>query len=163
MRVRLLAVTLTFGFIAGCAHRGWRENRAFELQDGDFGLIAGAAVSVIERYGSVNHFVVAPDIDRRAQAALARLRPVIPASRLAGNPALPAGYFLVESFRIDADGNAMIEGDLGPTGCPGGCGRNISMPYLLQGNDWFNPSVKIVDYSQHRDVIPVNPATGKQH
>ncbi|HEY2397250.1 MAG TPA: hypothetical protein VGH81_14910 [Rudaea sp.] len=155
--MRTLAIISLICCVAGCANVGLREYQAFELRDSDYGLIARAAVKLVERIGPVSQFVVPPDLDRRALAALKQLRPVIPASRLPGAPGLPAGFFLIETFSIETDGLATFEGDLGPTGCPGGCGKNISIPYILQGDDWYNPSFKIVDYAQHREVIPVNP------
>lgn len=148
------AILLTCG-LAACAHTGWRENRPFEQRDSDFAMIAAAATAQIERYAPVTHFVVPAGFDQRALAALERQRPVIASSELAAPRALPAGYFRIETFSIDPDGSAMFAGDIGPTGCPGGCGLNISIPYVLRGDDWYNPSVKIVDYSRRREVIPV--------
>jgi hypothetical protein len=152
-RVLLLSLAVT-----GCAHTGWRENQAFALQDSDWEMIAGNALNLIERYGAISHVVLSPGLDRRAVAALKKLRPVAASNEVErnGGRAVPAGYFLVEAFTIDAEGAAMFEGDLGPTGCPSGCGRNFSVPYVLRGNDWYNPSLKIVDYSIRRDVIPVD-------
>ena len=146
--------------IAACAHSGWRENEAFALHDGDWGMIAGNAVTLIERYGPVTHFVVPPDLDRRAIIALKRFRPLVPAAEVErdGRRVVPAGYFLIEAFSIDSDGSALFAGDLGPTGCPAGCGKNISIPYVLRGDDWYNPSLKIVDYAIRREVVPVGKA-----
>ena len=156
LQMKPYAVLLLACLVAGCANVGLRENRAFELQDGDFGLIAGAALEIVERLGPVRTIVVPANIDPRVRAALARRRPLVADER---TPlALPAGYFRLEIFRIDDDGQAFFEGDLGPTGCPmdAGCGKNISIPFILRGDDWFNPSYKIVDYAQRREVIPVN-------
>jgi hypothetical protein len=151
-----LITALACGLL-GCAHTGWRENQAFALRDSDWGMIAGNALTLIERYGPVSHFVVVDGLDRNAVAALNRFRPLIPPAdvRRDGRTVLPAGYFLVESFTIDTDGSATFEGDLGPTGCPTGCGRNLSIPYVLRGDDWYNPSVKVTDYSIRREVVPV--------
>ena len=158
--MKTLVTLILSACLAACAHTGWRENQAFALQESDWGMIAGNAVALIERYGAVTHFAVPPDLDRRAVAALKRFRPVVPFSEVErdGRRAVPAGYFLVETFAIDADGFATFEGDLGPTGCPAGCGRNISIPYVLRGDDWYNPSVKIVDYAIRREVVPVGNA-----
>ena len=156
--MKFLAGMALFCCMAGCANVGLREYQPFEERDSDYGLIARAAVKLVERIGPVSQFVVPPDLDRRALAALRQLRPVVPASRLAGNQGLPAGFFLIETITIQGDGLATFEGDLGPTGCPGGCGKNISIPYILQGDDWYNPSFKIVDYAQHREVVPVDSA-----
>jgi len=154
--MRILASVLVIGCVVGCANTGWRENQPFEQHDSDFAMIAVAAVASIERYGAVTHFAVPPSLDRRALAALKRIRPLVPVGELPTGHALPAGYFLIEEFSIDPDGSAMFAGDLGPTGCAAGCGKNISIPYVLRGDDWFNPSVKVVDYSVRREVIPVN-------
>jgi hypothetical protein len=151
----LTGVTLIC-FLAGCANVGLREYQTFELQDSDYGLIARAAVKLVERIGTVNQFVVPPDLDRRALAALKQLHPVVPLGQLGSGRGVPAGSFLIETFSIEPDGLATFEGDLGPTGCPDGCGKNISIPYILQGDDWYNPSFKIVDYAQHREVVPVS-------
>jgi hypothetical protein len=150
----LTGVTLIC-FLAGCANVGLREYRTFELHDSDYGLIARGAVKLVERLGTVNQFVVPPDLDRRALAALKQLHPVVPLGQLGSGRGVPAGSFLIETFSIEPDGLATFEGDLGPTGCPDGCGKNISIPYILQGDDWYNPSFKIVDYAQHREVVPV--------
>ena len=159
--MRILAGIALFCCIAGCANVGLRENQAFELHDSDYGLIAGAAVKLVERFGAISQFVAPRGLDPRALAALKRLHPVVQADPRPADLPLPAGNFLVESFGIDAEGIATFEGDLGPTGCPGGCGKNISIPYILRGNDWYNPSFKIVDYAQHREVVPVNSAGAK--
>jgi hypothetical protein len=156
--MRVLAGMVLSCCVAGCANVGLREYQPFEQRDSDYGLIARAAVKLVERLGPVSRFVVPPDLDRRALAALKQLRPVVPASQLAGNHGLPEGSFLIETFSIQADGLATFEGDLGPTGCAAGCGKNISIPYILQGDDWYNPSFKIVDYAQHREVVPVDTA-----
>jgi hypothetical protein len=151
----LTGVTLIC-FLAGCANVGLREYQTFELHDSDYGLIARAAVKLVERFGAVSQFVVPPDLDRRALAALKQLHPVVPVGQLGSGRGVPAGSFLIETFSIEPGGLATFEGDLGPTGCPGGCGKNISIPYILRGDDWYNPSFKIVDYTQHREVVPVN-------
>lgn len=159
--MRILAGMALFCCVAGCANVGLRENQTFELRDSDYGLIAGAAVKLVERFGAISQFVVPHGLDPRALAALKRLHPVVQAAPRPADLPLPAGNFLVESFSIDAEGIATFEGDLGPTGCPGGCGKNISIPYILRGNDWYNPSFKIVDYAQHREVVPVNSANAQ--
>ena len=58
LQMKPYAVLLLACLIAGCANVGLRENRAFELQDGDFGLIAGAALEIVERLGPVRTIVV---------------------------------------------------------------------------------------------------------
>jgi hypothetical protein len=156
--MRLLAGMTLFCCVAGCANVGLREYEAFELRDSDYGLIAVAAVKLVERFGTINQFVVPRGLDPRALAALKRLHPVVPGELRPVDLPLPAGSFLVETFSIQTDGLATFEGDLGPTGCPGGCGKNISIPFILRGDDWYNPSFKIVDYAQHREVVPVNAA-----
>jgi hypothetical protein len=149
-------IALLCSALAACAHAGRRENRPFAQQEGDFGLIAGAALEIIERHAPVTEFVVPPGLDPHAREALAHRRKVVATS--AGPAPLPAGYFRVDIFRIDADGAALFEGDLGPTGCAAAspCGRNFSIPFVVNGDDWFNPSYKIIDYAQHREVIPAN-------
>lgn len=146
-------VLMVCSLLGACAQRGLREYEAFQLRDGDFGLIAKAALDIVERSGPVRTFVVPPSLDPRALAALRRLRPVVPEAQLAGT-ALPAGYFRLQDFSFDGD-VAAFAGDLGPTGCADGCGKNLSVPFILRGDDWFNPSYKIVDYSQRREVVPV--------
>ncbi len=160
--MRILAGIALFCCVAGCANVGLREYQPFEQRDSDYGLIARAAVKLVERFGTISQFVVRRDLDPRALAALERLHPVVLADLRPADLPLPAGNFLVETFSIEADGLATFEGDLGPTGCPGGCGKNISIPYILQGDDWYNPSFKIVDYAQHREVVPVN-SVGAKH
>jgi len=157
--MRILAGMALACCVAGCANVGLREYQPFEQHDSDYGLIARAAVKLVERFGAISQFVVPRDLDPRALAALKRLHPVVLADARPADLPLPAGNFLVETFSIDTEGVATFEGDLGPTGCPGGCGKNISIPYILQGDDWHNPSFKIVDYAQHREVVPVNSAS----
>ena len=158
--MRILTGVTLICFVAGCANVGLREFKRFELSDSDYGLIARAAVKLVERFGPVSQFVVPPDLDRRALVALKQLHPVVPVGQFSGRR-VPAGSFLIETFSIDPDGLATFEGDLGPTGCPGGCGKNISIPYILRGDDWYNPSFKIVDYAQHREVVPVNSVSAE--
>ena len=142
--------------LGACAQRGLREYEPFQLRDADFGLIAKAALDIVERSGPVHTIVVPSSLDPRALDALRHLRPVVPAAQLAGT-ALPAGYFQLHDFSFDGD-VATFEGDLGPTGCAEGCGKNLSVPFILRGDDWFNPSYKIVDYAQRREVVPVSPS-----
>jgi hypothetical protein len=154
---RLVALALLACLLAGCAHRGTRQYQPFAVQDGDFGLIAGAALALIENYGPVSTIAVPAAMDRRAVAALKRRRNVVAAASLPPGH-IPAATLLMEQFSIDDDGVAWFSGDLGPTGCADGCGKSFSVPYELQGDEWHNASYKVVDYAQHREVAPAASA-----
>lgn len=149
----IAAIALLGCLLAACAHRGYRQYQPFALQHGDFGLIAGAALILVEQYGAVTTIAVPADMDRRAVAALKRRRNIVAAASLPPGR-IPAGTLLMEQFSIDADGVAWFSGDLGPTGCADGCGKSFVVPYELQGDEWHNASYKVVDYAQRREVTP---------
>lgn len=149
--------------VTACAQLVPRDSANFKVEDADFGLIAAAALRLVERTAPVTTIVVDTALDPRALAALKRLRPLIRRSEVprSAELALPAGYFVVENFAIDDD-TAMFEGQLGPVtrsaenkNLPG-CGLRFSMAFYWQVTSWANHSYKILDCAKTRSWTPVD-------
>ena len=137
----------------------------FEVQDGDFRLIAKASLDLIDPKGSITTVVVSPQLDRRARTALkAVANVVVNDDQVASDGTLPARYFRVRTFTID-DGVAFIEGQLGPvtnTITPAGqrdCGRIYTIPIELIGGDWVSRSYKVETCAGGRDWVAVDSDT----
>lgn len=156
----LLALCCTLGgLLLGCA--GLQRGK-LSIVDSDFELIAETSLKKIDPH----HEIVAPsDIDSRARKALAGLRPLIAPDHVpASNEwVLPQGYFLLQAFRVELDG-AVFEGQLGPVArkltkaALPDCGKIYSVPFFLNGADWFNPNYKVTTCDERRVWWPAGEA-----
>lgn len=134
----------------------------------DFNAIADTTFTLIDPKGDIRMIVIPSTLDRRAVAALRRVRPVAPFVQAAStaNEVLPAGYFLIRTFSIgEKEGNevaANVEGQLGPvtrtvTGANiPDCGKIYSVAFELTGGEWFSPSYKIETCAESRHWVPVD-------
>lgn len=140
-----------------------RDRSNFQVEDQDFGLIADAALKMIERTHHVAAFVVSADTDPRARSALRKLRQVV-APEAVPKPAelvLPDEYFVIERFTIE-NSVAMVEGQIGPItkaaegrNLPG-CGLRFSMAFFWEIKEWRSHSYKVLDCAQPRSWTPVD-------
>ena len=161
------------GLLAGCAVVTSRSAQKFVATDADFGDIAGASLKFVERTAPVTTIVLPANVDPRARAALKRLRPLIRPDQIPASDIykLPTGYFVVETFDIDADGVASFEGQLGPVRqvpelpATDDCGIRFSIPFALEGNDWASHTLKKSVCWPKREWWPADeappPATAK--
>lgn len=154
----LLAAT-----VAGCVQFVPRDPAHFKVADADFGLIAAAALRLVERTRPVTTIVIGADLDPRALIALRRLRPLARRADVPRTPelALPGGYFVVEAFGIDED-EALFEGQLGPVtreaegkNVPG-CGLRFAVAFYWELTSWANHSCKILDCAKTRSWTPID-------
>jgi hypothetical protein len=150
--------------LIGCASLTPRSSQKFVVADSDFGDIAEASLKLVERTASVTTIVLPADADPRVRAALKRLRPVISADKIPPSETykLPAGYFVVNTFDIDADGVATFEGQLGPVRkvpeppATDDCGTLFSIPFAQQGGDWASHTLKKSVCWPKREWWPAN-------
>src|SRR5689334_12997685 len=124
--MRRLFETLLLGSVAlvvsacdGTQLKQDRRLRNFTVTADDFNVIADAAFKRIDPQEQIKVIVVPATLDPRALAALKRVRRVAPfePAAPAATELLPAGYFLIRKFEIDAtdtEPSASIEGQLGP-------------------------------------------------
>jgi hypothetical protein len=138
-----------------------RQN--LEVINPDFQLIAGATLKLIDPKDAITTIVVPAGTDPRARKALANFRKVISPAQVPQSVGytLPAGYFLLQTFRI-TEGEALFEGQLGPVttslaavNIPD-CGKIYSVPFFLYGDDWVGRSYKVTDCSQSRHWVPID-------
>ncbi len=157
-----IGLILACVLLAGCA--GLQRGK-FNIVDSDFDAIAEVSLKKIDPHGAITTIVVAENVDPRARKALARLHPIIaPAAVPRSNELLlPAAYFLLHSFRVELDG-AVFEGQLGPVSrrltkadLPD-CGKIYSVPFFLNGADWFNPNYKVAGCDEKRIWWPADEA-----
>jgi hypothetical protein len=160
---RFVAAGLSL-LLAACARVPGRSSKKFEVEDGDYGLIAGAALKLIERVRPISVIVVDKNTDPRARAALRGRRKVISSESLPHTPGylVPPDYFLLRDFTIE-DGQAMFEGEVSTeaqrsdTSINKECGLIFSVRFALQGDDWSSDSYKLTDCSQERVWWPKDP------
>jgi len=150
------------GFLLGCA--GLQRGK-FSIVDRDFELIAETSLKKIDPHRDIIAIVTPSDIDPRARKALAGLRPLIAPDQVpaSNESVLPQGYFLLQAFRVELDG-AVFEGQLGPitrkltkAALPD-CGKIYSVPFFLNGTDWFNPNYKVTTCDERRVWWPAGEA-----
>lgn len=156
-----LSIAIFCACVAACDGKVYLHDRPHATDAGDYYQLAEAALKLVERRGPVSVIVVPADLDPRARAALKHQRKVISVADLPKNTgvALPKGYFLLQAFTI-TEREALFEGELGPVssgltaiGIPD-CGLTFSVPFYLDGADWYQPSYKILDCSQSRNWVP---------
>lgn len=152
--MRTFVATVVMGcLLAGCANIAGitpRSSQKFVATDADFIDIAAASLTFVERTAPVTAIVLPDDIDPRARTALKRLRPVLSVNKIPASDTykLPTGYFVLQTFDIDADGVATFEGQLGPVRkvpeppATDDCGTRFSIPFALEGNDWTSHTLK---------------------
>lgn len=148
--MRRLAGIVVVVLLAGCVGLTPRSAQKFVANDSDFADIAEASLKFVERTAPVTTIVLPTNADPRARAALKRLRPVVSPDKIPVSTTykLPAGYFVLQAFDIDADGIATFEGQLGPVRsvpeppATDDCGILFSIPFALEGNDWASHTLK---------------------
>jgi len=175
MQLVHLKLALVIALLLGSVVPGWatthyrckRDDKRENCQrQYDFYSIARFALNAIERIGPVKSFVVPPNFDVYARAALAELRPVTEAGSMpsSGEYSQPAGYFLVQVFSVDESG-AEFDGRLGPViaeGHPGredNCGTTFIMPFepevVDSHQEWASRSYKTQVCSSSHVIVPV--------
>jgi hypothetical protein len=139
---RLIALALSFLLVA-CAGVPGRGSKQFEVEDGDYGLIAHAALKLIERVRPISVIVVDRNVDPRVREALRRQRKLISRDSLPHTPGyiMPPDYFALISFTIE-------DGQRSDTSFDKECGLIFSVRFALQGDDWSSDSYKLTDCSQ---------------
>lgn len=160
---RLIALALSFLLVA-CAGVPGRSSKQFEVEDGDYGLIAHAALKLIERVRPISVIVVSRNVDPRVREALRGQRKLISRDSLPHTPGyiMPPDYFALISFTIE-DGQALFEGEISTdaqrsdTSFDKECGLIFSVRFALQGDDWSSDSYKLTDCSQQRVWTPKDP------
>lgn len=162
---RFAAIAFSF-LLTACADvkHGDRDAKPFALQDDDFGLIAGAALKLVERVRPISTIVLEKNVDPRVRSALSGRRKVISRDSLPHTPGylMPPDYFLLHEFTID-DGQAMFEGEVSTeaqqssTSFNKECGLIFSVRFALQGDDWHSDSYKLTDCAQERVWWPKDP------
>ncbi|MBS0583125.1 MAG: hypothetical protein JSS42_08495 [Proteobacteria bacterium] len=164
--MRLPAVAIATGLLAACAGTKPRSAQKFVASESDFADIAAMSLKFVERTAPVSIIVLPANADLRVRAALKRLRPVISPDKVPGSDTykLPAGYFVLEAFEIDADGIATFEGQLGlvrkvpEPPATDDCGIRFSIPFALEGNDWASHTLKKSVCWPKREWWPVDEA-----
>lgn len=166
---RAIAVLVMLCFLAACDGMKYRQSlrQNFVVEDGDFYSIGVYAFKLIDPKGEITTIVTPPNLDPRARAVLKKIAKLVPTAPQSPDLLLPEGYFVLETFNI-ADGEAMLEGQLGPVtkkltaaGLPD-CGRNYSVSFYLVGGDWYSPSYKVRTCDQSRHWTPIDAASPPQ-
>ena len=151
----------------GMTYRQERRLANFLVTADDFNAIAETTFALIDPKNDIKTIAISATLDPRAVAALKRVRPVVPLVQAptAAAEILPAGYFVVRMFSIeavDAEPEARIEGQLGPVtktmtaaNMPD-CGKIYTVVFVLKGGEWFNPSYKIETCAESRHWVPLD-------
>ncbi len=157
-----LLICLIASTIAGCDGANvvhGRSTKTFVLEDGDFAMIAHAAIDLIDHQRSIDRIVVANNVDPRVRAAVAAQRKLVSENSLPKGVSIPRNYFHLRSFTID-DGDALFEGDISTDAedaMPKGsvdCGMIFSVRFSIVGNDWHSDSYKLTDCTKERVWYP---------
>lgn len=165
------AVLSLLGLLAGCNGALYTRGhgRGFEVTDRDFRSIAKVAFKLIDPKDTITTVVVPPGTDPRARAALKSLKTLISPAQIpqSRDYKLPGGYFVVHDFTI-ADGEATLEGQLGPVtnsmtaaNMPD-CGRNYSIAFYIEGNDWVSHAYKMATCAESRHWTPIDDPPAQQ-
>ena len=153
------AIALVLGACDGANVVHGRSTKTFVLEDGDFAMIAHAAIDLVDHQRSIDRIVVAGNIDPRVRAAVAAQRKLVSEDSLPKNVSIPRNYFHLRSFTID-DGEALFEGDISTDAedaMPNGivdCGMIFSVRFFIVGNDWHSDSYKLTDCTKERVWYP---------
>lgn len=139
----------------------------FQVTQHDFDAIAVATFKLIDAKGEIGTIVAHASLDSRAREALRNVHPVVSVAPGAPNT-LPAGYFLVSTFKVE-EGEAHLDGQLGPvTGLMTAanmpdCGKQYSVAFYIEGGDWVSHAYKVSTCAESRHWAPVDespPAIG---
>lgn len=147
-----------------CAGAPGRSSKQFQVEDGDYGLIAHAALKLIEHVRPISVIVLDRNVDPRVREALRGQRKLVSRDALPHTPGyiMPPDYFALTSFTID-DGQALFEGEISTdaqrsdTSFDKECGLIFSVRFALQGDGWSSDSYKLTDCSQQRVWTPKDP------
>jgi len=164
--MRLTVAVLTACLLAACSATTPRSALKFVATESDFADIAAMSLKFVERTAPVSTIVLPANADPRVRAALKRLRPLTSPDKVPSSDVyqLPAGYFVLQTFEIDADGIASFEGQLGPVRkvpeppATDDCGIRFSIPFALEGNDWASHTLKKSVCWPKREWWPVDEA-----
>lgn len=153
------AIALSIGACDGANVVDGRSTKTFVLEDGDFAMIAHAAIDLINHQRSIDRIVVANNIDPRVRAAVAAQRKLVSQDSLPKGVSMPRNYFHLRSFTIE-DGEAVFEGDISTDAEDAmpknsvDCGMIFSVRFSIVGNDWHSDSYKLTDCTQERVWYP---------
>jgi hypothetical protein len=147
--------------LVSCAGTPGRSSQQFQVEDGDYALIAHAALKLIERVRPISVIVVDRNVDPRVREALRGQRKLVSRDTLPHTAGyiMPPDYFALRSFTID-DGQALFEGEISTeaqrsdSSFDKECGLIFSVRFALQGDDWSSDSYKLTDCSQERVWTP---------
>ena len=165
-----VAVLAAACLLAACSATTPRSAQKFIATESDFADIAAMSLKFVERTAPVSTIVLQVNADPRVRAALKRLRPLTSPDKVPSSDVyqLPTGYFVLQTFEIDADGIASFEGQLGPVRkvpeppATDDCGIRFSIPFALEGNDWASHTLKKSVCWPKREWWPVDEATPAQ-
>ncbi|MFC5490340.1 hypothetical protein [Dokdonella soli] len=161
----MIAAFICIGLVAcnGLQYRQAKRMTDFQVAPHDFDSIAVATFKLIDAKGEIGTIVAPASLDQRARQALRKVHPTVAVPPGSANT-LPAGYFLVREFSVEA-GEAHLSGQLGPvTGLMTAanmpdCGKEYSVGFYIEGGDWVSHAFKVATCAESRHWVPIEEAS----